>query len=97
MVLDNCLDESINLFCRRFLRQAKMEREARREEKEKLVAMRLAAKEAKLEAERVAQEMEDKLLEGLDELDRVLMRQTLRRKVAKFAHLLLFVGCSPLF
>lgn len=58
-----------------------MEREVRRESKRAAAAAKLAAKEAKLEAERLAQEEEDKLVEGLDELEMVLMRQTLRAKV----------------
>eukprot|EP00904_Undaria_pinnatifida_P009670 jgi/Undpi1/5833/HiC_scaffold_2.g01107.m1 len=60
--------------------EAKMEREVRRESKRAAAAAKLAAKEAKLEAERLAQEEEDKLVEGLDELEMVLMRQTLRAK-----------------
>lgn len=58
-----------------------MEREAKREEKKELAATKLMLKEARLEAERLAQEEEDRAVEGLDELEMVLRRQELRTKV----------------
>lgn len=42
---------------------------------------RSTARNAKLEAIRLAKEEEDRMLEGLDEFDALLMRQNLRTKV----------------
>lgn len=58
-----------------------MKQQAKREARMAMVEAKEFAKAAKLEEERQAQEEEDKMVEGLDELDALLMRQTIRAKV----------------
>lgn len=58
-------------------------RQAKKEEKAREAAMKLAIKEAKAEAERIAQEEEAALTAGLDDLEKVLMRSTIRAKVSR--------------
>lgn len=45
---------------------------------------KLKAKQAKLEAERLAKEEEDRLVAGMDELDALLYRQNLRVQVKMY-------------
>ena len=70
-----------------------MAKEAKKQEKLALAAARQAHKEAKEEAARRAQQEEDELVEGLDELEMVLMRQQLRAKVRGGARAVGGVGC----
>lgn len=56
-------------------------RQAKKEEREREAATKLAIREAKAEAERIALEEEAALTEGLDDLEKVLMRSTIRAKV----------------
>ncbi|CAN0045895.1 unnamed protein product [Scytosiphon promiscuus] len=60
--------------------EVRLMRQARKEEKARDAAMKLAIKEAKAEAERIAQEEEAALTAGLDDLEKVLMRSTIRAK-----------------
>lgn len=58
-----------------------MARESKKQEKLIQAEARQAEREAEKEAARRAQEEEDELVSGLDELEMVLMRQQLRAKV----------------
>ncbi|CAB1117401.1 unnamed protein product [Ectocarpus sp. CCAP 1310/34] len=60
--------------------EVRLMRQAKKEEREREAATKLAIREAKAEAERIALEEEAALTEGLDDLEKVLMRSTIRAK-----------------
>lgn len=66
-------------------------RQSKKDQKALEAATKLAIKEAKAEAERLAIEEEAALTEGLDDLEKVLMRSTIRAKVRRPCVVLLYV------
>lgn len=62
--------------------KVRLMRQSRKDQKALEAATKLAIKEAKAEAERLAIEEEAALTEGLDDLEKVLMRSTIKAKVS---------------
>ncbi len=63
--------------------QVRLMRKRKKEQKAEEVARKLRIKEAKAEAERQALEEEAALTEGMDDLEKVLMRSKIRAKVCR--------------
>lgn len=63
--------------------QVRLMRKRKKEQKAEEAARKLKIKEAKAEAERLALEEEAALTEGMDDLEKVLMRSKIRAKVSE--------------
>lgn len=61
--------------------KVRLMRQSKKDQRALEAATKLAVKEAKAEAERLAKEDEAALTEGLDDLEKVLLRSTIRAKV----------------